>query len=603
MKYPEFKFYGFKNQLNSETRMFELTENKIETSASKESYFSIFRFNQNLGLLRTVPEDALFFADYFYWDFDSKDLEDAFQDAKSLADRLKHVGCPFEAFFSGNKGFHIAVPSFVVDFEPTNNADKVKNFCALLASGLKSFDGSVYNKARIFRCPNSLNAASGMWKIPVLLDGSLSTILKVAKERPEFLYFQPCPSEDGEPIPELQQLFDKVPKSEPRVLDEESKFSGSVFLKAGEGNRNENAFTVARKLARRGLSLQDAKQIMAEVWNEKHCDPPLSPYELNKVIENAYERGINQVLEEGSYEGKITEIESDLGLVSKSYKENTNGFLTGYGMLDEFTMGFQPGESITIAARSGNFKSAFLTNILQRGSLLAKRPALFFSMEMGRDTLVPRLIQQVEGISKKQVITAFREGKTVRDFEKTLEAFKYVKFIYLSNLSTDQILGLLDFHKEKFGQPCAVGFDYLGLFRGCNNNTERTAKQAQEIKSVVAKASGCPVFTLVQAKQLYEGRGGDIELDRACPKDSDAILDLADYSIGLWGHWIADQGTGEEKKYIFGKFFKSRGMDDEAYGLCPYFGLNIEERHMRVNDVIHIPNPPRFKQKTKGDNE
>jgi hypothetical protein len=223
-------------------------------------------------------------------------------------------------------------------------------------------------------------------------------------------------------------------------------------------------------------------------------------------------------------------------------------------------------------------------------------------MEMGRETLIPRAIQLSEGMTKKQVLEAFKQGKTLRDFEKTVDDFKYVKFIYLSNLSTEQIMGLIDFHKEKYGQPCAIGFDYMGLFKGCNNNTERTAKQAQEIKSVIGRAAGCPIFTLAQAKQVYEGKRGDIELDRVCGKDSDGLLDLGDYGIGLWGHWDIDD-EGNERKYIFGKFYKSRGMDAEVYGPDPYFGLVLDEKFMRVNDVIHVPNPPRFKQKDKSQDD
>jgi replicative DNA helicase len=370
-----------------------------------------------------------------------------------------------------------------------------------------------------------------------------------------------------------------------------------LFARADEGRRNETAYTVSRRLARRGIPLSDAREVMAAVWNGKACQPPLPTAELLKVVNNAYSKGVNEFVDEGNYAGKIISIKGGMESVAKQFQTQQSGFLTGYEMWDNYTMGFGPEELIWITGRSGSFKSAVLTNILQRGSKLAKKPALYFSMEMGPETLIPRTIQQAQGLTKREVVTSLRSGKPMSNYSKTMEDFEYVKFVYLSNLTTEQVLGLIDYHIETYGELSAIGFDYLGLFRGVNNNTERTAKQAQELKTVICKAARCPVFCLTQAKQVYEGREGDIELDRSCPKDSDSILDLGDYAMGFWGHWAQDQITGLETKYQFGRFFKARGMDDGLYGVDPYFGLNLDKQFMRLNDVVYIANPPQFKSK------
>jgi replicative DNA helicase len=313
---------------------------------------------------------------------------------------------------------------------------------------------------------------------------------------------------------------------------------------------------------------------------------------------------VNEFVDEGNYAGKITGIQGGLESVSKQFLKQQSGFLTGYKMLDDYTMGFGPEELIWITGRSGSFKSAVLTNILQRGSKLSRKPALFFSMEMGPETLIPRTIQQSEGLTKRAVIQSLRAGTPVSSFQKTREDFEYLKFIHLSNLTTEQVLGLVDYYTETYGELSAIGFDYLGLFKGVNNNTEKTAKQAQELKTIICKAAHCPVFCLTQAKQIYEGREGDVELDRSCPKDSDSILDLGDYAIGLWGHWSPDPLTGVETKHQFGRFFKSRGMDEGQYGVDPYFGLNLDKQYMRLNDIIHLANPTQIKfNRIKGEKE
>jgi replicative DNA helicase len=613
MLFPDFHYYGFKTSVKGKTKIYDMNDTSVVLPVGEEAYASVYRFsNQVAGLdsLANLPPGTLAYPDFVYFDFDSKDLDLAFEDAKTLCVGLQNLGAPYYFFFSGGKGFHVYVPSSICGIVPTSNTQHIKQFAETLAQGLKTFDPSIYNMSRIFRCANSFNLGGKLFKVPCICTDTLPDILLAAKSSeitPGLLEQHLALNWElhtvCQPLADLyQQCVTKYTTPEPQVhsrvvSEQEPKHNGSLFAKADEGRRNETAYTVARRLARRGIPLGDARQVMTAVWNGQACKPPLPTAELLKVVENAYSKGTNEFVDEGNYAGKIIDIKGGMESIARKFLSQQTGFLTGYEMLDNYTMGFGPEELVWIAGRSGSFKSAVLTNILQRGSKLAKKPALFFSMEMGPETLVPRMIQQAEGITKREVITALRAGNPLSSYQKTMEDFEFLKVVHLSNLTTEQVLGLIDYHIETYGELSAVGFDYLGLFKGVNNNTERTAKQAQEIKTIICKAARCPVFCLTQAKQVYEGREGDIELDRSCPKDSDSILDLGDYAIGLWGHWAQDQITGVETKFQFGKFFKSRGMDEDKYGVNPYFGLNLDKQFMRLNDVVHIAHPPQFKTK------
>ncbi len=610
MLFPEFQYVGFKTIIDRKTAILPLGLLPTDLDPAEEAYASVYRFDESIARLpslASLPKGTLCYPDELLFDFDSKDLALAHSDAKTLCERLGSLGVRYSLYFSGGKGFHVAVPSIQADIRPTSDVSKIKELAETLAGDLDTFDPSVYNQTRVFRVTGSFNKGGGFFKSLIPLTATLEEIKAIASECRDTWN----PEEDADAY-ELIHEKNKVlvdlyaticakqdqPVAYSRVVaDQDPRQNGSLMMRAEEGRRNETAYTVARRLARRGIPLADAREVMATVWNGKACQPPLPTAELLRVVENAYSKGVNEFVDEGSYAGKITSISSGLESVSKRFLSHQTGFLTGYEMIDNYTMGFGPEELIWIAGRSGSFKSAVLTNILQRGSKLAKKHALYFSMEMGPETLIPRTIQQSHGITKKDVVTAMRAGIPYTEFSKAIEDFEYVKFVYLSNLTTEQILGLIDYHIETYGELSAIGIDYLGLFRGVNNNTERTAKQAQELKTVICKAARCPVFCLVQAKQVYEGREGDIELDRSCPKDSDSILDLGDYAMGLWGHWSQNPDTGEEAKYQFGKFFKSRGMNEELYGVDPYFGLNLDKRYMRLNDVVYIPNPPQFKRK------
>lgn len=620
MLFPDFHYFGFKTAVDMKTRIYSHKDPTLVLPVGEEAYASVYRFNEavaNLDSLANLPKGIEVYPDFIPFDFDSKDdLRLALADAHTLCKRLQAIQASFQFFFSGGKGFHVHLPSSALALVPTSDVNGIKFFAETLARDLKTFDPSIYNLSRIFRCEGSYNKGGGAVKVLLAKDFVLedfnSYLAELYLTEPFFreIYIRPS-TEPSPPVDPLVTLYKKITQKEnnntPSVRvqsEQDPKHHGSLFAKADEGKRNETAYTVARRLARRGIPLEDARKVMATVWNGDACQPPLPVGELLKVVENAYSKGVNEFVDEGNYQNQIINIKGGLECVSKRFQTQQGGFLTGYEMLDKFTMGFQPEELIWITGRSGNFKSTILTHFLQRGSKLARKPALYFSMEMGQDTLIPRMIQQAEGIRKKDAVKRLREGAPLTTFTKTMEDFEFVKFIYLSNLTTEQVLGLIDYHIETYGELSAVGFDYLSLFKGANNNTERTAKQAQELKTLICKAAKAPVFCLTQAKQIYEGREGDIELDRSCPKDSDSILDLGDYAIGTWGHWQYNPEKGVEEKYQFGKFFKARGMDDEAFGERPYFGLAFDKPYMRLNDIIYIKNPEAFNFKQlKGDRE
>ena len=625
MLFPDYHYFGFKTSVGQKTRIYDMNDKSLVLPVGEEAYASVYRFNSQvaqLDSLANLPPGTLAYPDFVLFDFDSKDLEKAFADVNTLRERLVSINAEHRTYFSGGKGFHLALASWCCGITPTDNVFNIKRFAEVLAKGLSTFDSSVYNLTRIFRCEHSFNIGGKLFKVEIDPGESIEEIKAKAmfpQVRPVGLLslMPPTVWRDGvevdyKPIKELETLYQSIITTKPnpntpyvRVQSEqEPRQNGSLFARADEGKRNETAYTVSRRLARRGIPLGDAKKVMAGIWNGDACQPPLPTSELLKVVENAYSKGTNEFVDEGNYAGKITGIQGGLESVSKQFQKQQSGFLTGYKMLDDYTMGFGPEELIWITGRSGSFKSAVLTNILQKGSKLSRKPALFFSMEMGPETLIPRTIQQSEGMTKRDVIKALRSGTPVSSFQKTREDFEYLKFIHLSNLTTEQVLGLVDYYTETYGELSAIGFDYLGLFKGVNNNTERTAKQAQELKTIICKAAHCPVFCLTQAKQIYEGREGDVELDRSCPKDSDSILDLGDYAIGLWGHWSPDPLTGVETKHQFGRFFKSRGMDEGQYGVDPYFGLNLDKQYMRLNDIIHLANPTQIKfNRIKGEKE
>lgn len=607
MLYPEFQYVGYKNALQERTRIVEYKSYlESELKSDREHYESIYRFDEGIKKydhLADLDESVRLYSDFLVFDFDSTDLNISLVDTQHFDRAIKALGAKAQVYFSGSKGFHILIPSCQFAFEPTTDEGILKRMATLLASRFQSFDPSIYNKTRIFRLPNSLNAKRGLFKIPLRDVQSLlvDDILGEAKEPADWDF---GPAYDYPKVDMLVKIYnDCKPRINRSFTPVEPSQSNAYILKdASEGRRNDTLYRLCRGFARRGVYEPDMMKI-AHWWNNSQ-QKPLDANEVETVVKSAYKKGVNVLIEDESVFSQIYTPKRALAELRTLYSNwSNNVFYTGYDFLDEYTMGFMRQEVIFLLAKSGNFKTAVLSNILHGIAKTSKRPTLFFSMEMGKEQLHPRLIQKAEHLTSSQVMEGLKSGREFPNFERE---FANVHTVHYSSLDTDRVLGILDKYMEEHGELAAIGFDYLGLFKGCANNTERSATMATELKTRIAKAANCPTFCLVQAKREYEGDEGDIEIDKVAGKDTSSIEDSGDYVMGLWGKWmenkILDEITGESRgtnryKKLYGALLKSRKFLNEKYPLNPYFEVDMDAPYMDLKSITYCPYPPTFNQK------
>lgn len=610
MLYPEFKWIGYKTNLSSKTHIqpLERLEKESPIGSEWEFYTSIYRFDEpitKLDSLADVPASQKFYTDYLIFDLDSHErLEDAHEDTVRLCAGLEKIQAAHFVYFSGAKGFHVYVPSCQFGFAPTNDDGILKRMAEFLGSRFKSFDPSIYNKTRIFRYPNSVNRKSGLYKIPLkaIQEQSLGEITALAKEPADWDHELDLTLPKN---PYLVDLYKKAQITPLRVVvdsdPKESYTDFGIIKSPKEGKRNNTLYQMCRDFARRAVSERDMG-IIAHWWNS-NLESPMRPEEIDTTVRSAYRRGVNELASD-NYFASIYNAKKALNSMRDLYQNfEKNIVRTGYKFIDDYTMCFWKGEVIFIISRPGNFKTCLLSNILHGISKHTGKPCLFFSMEMGFDGLSMRHVQKAERMTQLEVLEGIRAGYA---FDKYQSEFANIHVVDLSSLNTDRVLEIIDKFKEEHGEIGAIGFDYLSLFEGCANNTEKTAKMATELKTRIGKAAQCPVFCLVQAKREYEGREGDIEIDKTAGKDSSSIEDSGDYLIGSWGHWmeapIIDQVTGAQvgtrmAKRLFARFLKSRKFNFDKFPLNPYFEIDLEREYMNVRGFNYLANPLSFNQK------
>lgn len=110
--------------------------------------------------------------DFIPFDIDSQDIYSAITDARKLIRWLEVYGV-FDSsiYWSGSKGIHICIPwaSFekeYQDYTPLVLKKLITQYIAPLTK-ISTLDTSVYNNRALFRVPNTRNAKTGFYKIPL----------------------------------------------------------------------------------------------------------------------------------------------------------------------------------------------------------------------------------------------------------------------------------------------------------------------------------------------------------------------------------------------------------------------------------------------------
>src|SRR5699024_8569833 len=86
-------------------------------------------------------------------------------------------------------------------------------------------------------------------------------------------------------------------------------------------------------------------------------------------------------------------------------KDDVTGIPTGFRDLDQMTSGFQRNDLIIVAARPSVGKTAFALNIAQSVAVNTDENVAIFSLEMGADQLVQRMLCAEGNIDSQRLRT------------------------------------------------------------------------------------------------------------------------------------------------------------------------------------------------------
>ncbi len=221
----------------------------------------------------------------------------------------------------------------------------------------------------------------------------------------------------------------------------------------------------------------------------------------------------------------------------KSGQGNLEGLATGFETFDKIMLGFKAGEINILAARPSVGKSALALNFLFRAAMKTTKPCVFFSLEMGVDSVTNRILSAKSGVPIRKIQTA--------DFDKQEEdnLNKAMRDISSSNLFIDEtpaikvvdIRAKLNKLQSRFGDIGLVVVDYIGLITP-DVKSKKDASRSLEIGEIsaalkaVARDFKCPLLVLSQLNRSVEGRAdkvpqlSDLRESGSIEQDADVVM-------------------------------------------------------------------------------
>lgn len=499
----------------------------------------------------TEGYDGLHFADYLIFDFDGK--PEMFNEVRKETGRfvtmlmnvyeLHHES--IYVAFSGNKGFHVAIPFNVVTDEIKFRKDFYQVYRRLVEEVTKGFryiDLGIYNPVRIFRITNTKHNETNLFKIPIDIDElrDETVDIKLLAKQPRSME-RTLPDEFGV-CEYLNEVWERVSVKEVKETEEKLKehnaFQIALSSKPAVGGRHDALTKIVGYLIDRNVGKAEALAICRN-W-DKQLDDPLGDRletDVDGIYKSYWDKRPDAKKEQEEvpfekllvYGSKYTDVYDNHIIRISQYGR----VKTGYPVIDEPMRGMIAGEVGVIVGKTSVGKSAFIQN-LALNNVEAGRRILFFSLEMPIETVTERNLQMLLGKSGRHIEQLRTEGHQfiIDDIAKANQRLENFATIATQGIQYNLIEKYIKKTEDYFGEKIdIVLLDYAGLIKFEGNSLyEQQSGIARDLKAL-SQRTMTSIWTLAQVSKQYKETD---PLDLDSTRDSGVVVEASDYVIGLW---------------------------------------------------------------------
>ena len=243
-------------------------------------------------------------------------------------------------------------------------------------------------------------------------------------------------------------------------------------------------------------------------------------------------------------------------------KKAITGIPTGFASFDDMTAGLQPKELVIVAARPSMGKTAFVMNCAEFAGIDQKIPCLIFSVEMGKEQLMERMICSRASVESQKMRSGFLES---RDWIAITKASSLIAEapIVIDDSPSPTITEIRARARRWRADPAIwsnsaattglIVIDYLQLIKGSpmgkEYSREREISEISRSLKALAKELNCPVVALSQLNRSLENRAdkrpmlSDLRESGAIEQDADTICFI--YRDEYYNKESSDKGIAE----------------------------------------------------------
>lgn len=509
----------------------------INTRRNHEAYTSLFIFKEdvieyiknNLNPKTGRPSIENYVGEVtatFLWiDIDVEgNLPAATKYMLEVVDRLEtEYGLTYKSlsvFFSGNKGYHIGIPtkSFGADELYSEILPQVfKLMVKIITKNFKGIDYKIYNTTRLFRCPLSQNKKSGRYKIavsvPLLREEGHDNMLMQA----DFCNRHCTYKLTIEFSDKLKQVFDacvtQCANNVDVYADEEGfdkslavKENSSLFRLPQKGERNDLIYKQAYRLfAVKGLKANEVSDIMKFIYdatNEFSAKEKWDRYsemEFKLSINSAYSRTRLRVV-------KDVKAKSFHAMAKTMYEKIKNSKFAKTiipAITDDLNGGWMLGNSYAFIGKSGTMKSYLLQEEMIVKAIEEKKDSLFMNLEMSDSTFYDRVWMAMFHTSMSDMIKsgALNDNNIMEMQDKVAEIIGNYLHVYNGvDVEPEDVEGIIKSKEDEIKRKIVlVGIDSVSGMKLYNDSEAMTALKLSKGIKEAAKNSHTAIITINHA--------------------------------------------------------------------------------------------------------
>ena len=292
----------------------------------------------------------------------------------------------------------------------------------------------------------------------------------------------------------------------------------------------EHYSKVVAEKSRARKVIEDLSQSISNVYDgQKDLNEILSQTEQNlSTISNEQKKGFRPIID------VIDSTQSILDERSQKVGDVT-GTSTGFTDFDQITTGLHEDNLIIIAARPAMGKTAFALNIAQNVAKSSDKAVAIFSLEMGAESLVERMLSAEGLIPSYHVRTGNLSESEWRRMISAQERLARGK-IFIDDTAGIRISEIRSKAKRLAQENGGLGLiviDYLQLIegRGRENRQQEVSEISRQLK-IIAKELKVPIIALSQLSRRVDQRNdkrpilSDLRESGSIEQDADIVAFL-----------------------------------------------------------------------------